>query len=131
MRLHRGAVAVFISAFAWLAACQDETEINPVPVPPPLPSPEEVMAGLPASCAFECDGCPEPEQPFDCPTMKPWAELSHADACLDWDETYPAPVQGRCTATEPTTEAVRPAGPFAGGVVLPDGRRISPAGREH
>ena len=106
--------------------------------PPPLPTPpgpvaltvDDVMDDLPRSCAFECGStCAEPVTAFDCPTVKPWDSVPHDKACGAWDGSYPAPVQGQCTASAPTGEAARKAGPFAGGVVLPDGHRIQPAGR--
>jgi hypothetical protein len=91
---------------------------------------EDIMTGLPQSCAFECDNCAEPETAFDCPTVKPWDTLPHDDACGAWDGGYPKAVSGQCSATKPTGEAARKTGAFDGGVVLPDGHRIRPAGRE-
>jgi DNA-binding beta-propeller fold protein YncE len=92
---------------------------------------DDIMASLPPSCAFACGGCNEPDTPFSCPTIAPWDKLPHDDACGTWDGTHPTPVAGKCTATLPTSEAARPAGPIAGGgLVLPDGHRIRPAGRD-
>jgi Phosphoesterase family len=92
---------------------------------------DTIMGSLPKSCAFACGACPEPETPYACPTLQPWATLPHDPACGAWDGTYPAPVVGRCTASAPVGEAARTAGLIpGGGLVLPDGHRIQPAGSE-
>jgi DNA-binding beta-propeller fold protein YncE len=123
-----------------LAGCGDREEHSTNdeagtqrPPSSPKPDPEavdDIMASLPQSCAFECSACDEPEAPFACPTLKPWDKLPHAAACAPWDGRYPAKVSGKCTASEPTGEAARKAGPIPGGLVLPDGHRIKPAGRD-
>src|SRR5579871_5663231 len=97
-----------------------------------LGSVDDIMASLPVSCSFDCTSpCSEPDTAFSCPTVLPWAQLPHADACGAWDGTYPAVTAGQCTVVEPSGDATQPAGPLAsGGLVLPDGRRIQPAGRE-
>jgi DNA-binding beta-propeller fold protein YncE len=95
-----------------------------------LGSVEDVMATLPKSCAFSCGVCDEPDTAFSCPTLLPWEKLPHADACGAWDGTYPTPVKGACTASEPTGDAARKTGPIPGGYVLPDGHAIKPLGRE-
>ena len=97
---------------------------------PPGKSVDEILADLPASCAFECGGCAEPMTPYACPTLAPWETLPHADACGAWDGKYPTPAAGKCTASDPEGEAAQKAGPIPGGVVLPDGHRVRPAGRE-
>lgn len=97
---------------------------------PDLGTADEIMTNLPLSCAFTCSGCLEPEEPFSCPTVKPWSELPHDAVCGVWDGAYPSPVAGQCKATLPTGEAARVAGAIPGGVVLPDGHRILPAGRD-
>jgi DNA-binding beta-propeller fold protein YncE len=96
------------------------------------PSVEDIMGSLPESCSFVCGGvCNEPDTPFDCPTVKPWQTLPHDPACGTWDGTYPAPVAGKCTASVPTGAAAITAGALpGGGLVLPDGHRIQPAGVE-
>ncbi|MFT3767046.1 MAG: bifunctional YncE family protein/alkaline phosphatase family protein [Minicystis sp.] len=92
---------------------------------------DDIMATLPQSCAFACEACAEPEAPFSCPTLAPWNMLPHDEACGAWDGTYPAVTPGKCTASVPTNEASRPAGALPqGGLVLPDGHRIRPAGRD-
>jgi DNA-binding beta-propeller fold protein YncE len=91
---------------------------------------DDIMASLPQSCSFDCGSqCTEPDTPFACPTILPWDQLPHDDACGTWDGTFPAPAQGKCTASAPIGEAARPAGALpGGGLVLPDGHRIRPAG---
>ncbi len=91
---------------------------------------DDIMGDLPQSCAFTCSDCAEPDTPYACPTLQPWDELPHADACEPFDGTYPEVTAGKCTVSDATGEAARKAGPFTGGVVLPDGHRIQPAGRE-
>jgi DNA-binding beta-propeller fold protein YncE len=109
------------------AGCSDDP---PPPAPRNVGTVEDLMADLPASCAFACSDCAEPATPYACTTLKPWAELPHAASCGNWDGKNPEPQQGKCTASEPTGEAARKAGPIPDGVVLPDGHRIRPAGRE-
>src|SRR4051794_27412020 len=105
-----------ISAFA---GCGDETRTassGTTTGTPPLPAVDDIMTALPQSCAFDCSDCEEPVKPFDCPTTKPWDKVPHADACGSWDQTYPKPVQGKCSASDPTGEAARKAGPMPGGL---------------
>src|SRR5271166_1806335 len=97
-----------------------------------LGSADDILASLPQSCSLDCGSvCTEPETPFSCPTVLPWAQLPHDDACGTWDGTYPAVTPGKCTASEPTGDAAALAGPITGGVVLPDGHRILPAGIDY
>lgn len=132
MRRHRALSLLTLSLLALAAAgCGDDDTSTPLPTTTTTgPSVDDIMGSLPESCAFSCGDCAEPETAFTCPALAPWDEIPHAAACEDWDGTYPEPQQGRCTAGEPTGEAARPAGPFAEGLVLPDGHRIRPAGRE-
>ena len=89
----------------------------------------------PTSCAYDCpnvSSCPESTTPYVCQNTAAWATIPHADSCGDWDGGYPAPVQGQCTAVAPSGRGrqVRRATPDAGTVILPDGRRITPAGSD-
>jgi DNA-binding beta-propeller fold protein YncE len=133
--LRPGSTLLVVLFAPFLAACS-ERFFPPAPLPPlPTPPPatltvDDVMDDLPQSCAFECgDTCVEPATAFDCPTIKAWDKVPHDDACGKWDGQYPTPVKGLCSAGAPTGESARKAGPFTGGVVLPDGHRIQPAGR--
>lgn len=86
---------------------------------------------IPASCALTCgtQPCEEVSKPYDCPAMGPWAQIPHAEACGCFTGTQPKPTQGKCSATEPTGDALRPAGPAGSqSWVLPDGHLIAPAG---
>lgn len=94
-------------------------------------------AHAPKSCAYTCPpspDCPETSSaPYACPAMADYGSLPHDDACGAWDGSYPAPAQGRCSASAPAGEAARYAGPdadHAGTIVLPDARRITPAGAD-
>src|SRR6185503_3866797 len=119
-----------------IAGCGDETQPGTTSgqsstgTPPPEVTVEDIMSALPQSCSFDCGACAEPTEPFSCPTIQPWDKVPHADECETWDGTFPAPVKGQCTASDPTGEAAQKAGPIPGGLVLPDGHRIKPAGRE-
>ncbi|MCC6215013.1 MAG: bifunctional YncE family protein/alkaline phosphatase family protein [Polyangiaceae bacterium] len=89
----------------------------------------------PTSCAYVCppESCSELDTPYACQNLGLWNEIPHAEACPAWRGRDPAPVEGRCTASAPSGEALAYAGPVSGQPgtwVLPDGRRITPAGAE-
>jgi DNA-binding beta-propeller fold protein YncE len=100
----------------------------------PLPSPDIWMYDLSqnSSCILNCDpSCAEAGKPWVCPALDSWGNLPHADACKPFDgTTVPAPQQGACNATDPSGDAVEKTNPSGSPVVLPDGRRIEPAGNE-
>lgn len=103
------------------------------PTPTPEPPDTSTYYRPPHSCVYECpnSACPEAARPYACPALEPWARIPHEAECGAWDGTYPKVVQGKCTATAPTGEAMRYAGPDGtGATVLPDGRRIKPAGAD-
>ncbi|MCC6522314.1 MAG: hypothetical protein IT373_06615 [Polyangiaceae bacterium] len=119
---------------AFFAACKsDETTVEGCPpeLAGPGTDPTWVASAVPLSCAFLCGSCDEITTPYDCPAMHAWSEVPHAAACGCWDGSYPAPVTGSCSASEPVGEAVRKAGPRAQAQewVLPDGHLLAPAGR--
>jgi len=126
-----GAVLLVALAAIGAPACSgDETKAS-TGNPPNVGTVDDIMDDLPQSCSFSCDTqCAEPKEPFACPTIKSWGELPHAKECPTWDGKQPAPTAGKCTASEPSGDAARKAGPIAGGFVLPDGHPILPAGRE-
>jgi DNA-binding beta-propeller fold protein YncE len=75
--------------------------------------------------------CPEPTAPWACPALAPWATLPHDTACGTFDgSTFPAASQGACSATAPTGSALQKTNASGSPVVLPDGRRLEPAGNE-
>ena len=83
------------------------------------------------SCAFECDCSAEVSKPYACQNLGAWGSIVHADTCAAWDGKYPTPAKGQCTASLPTGEAMKYAGPDPdrpGALILPDGRRITPTG---
>ncbi len=86
------------------------------------------------SCVLACDQCPdETTTPWTCSALGKWSSLAHDcsdSACGKWDATYPEPQQGKCTASEPSGAAVAKTSPTDKPVVLPDGRRLQPAGVE-
>ncbi|MEO7328579.1 MAG: hypothetical protein ABI193_08380, partial [Minicystis sp.] len=89
----------------------------------------------PESCAYLCpnEACAEQSAPYACPSLGEWSKIPHAPTCETWDGTYPAVKQGVCKATAPSGEALRRSGADAdhpGTFVLPDGRRVRPAGKE-
>ena len=94
------------------------------------------FAVAPHSCAYHCPdvtSCPETTTPYACPSLGEWPQIPHADSCAAWDGGAPAPAQGRCSATAPSGEAAKYAGPdpdHPGTVILPDARRITPAGSD-
>lgn len=84
------------------------------------------------SCILECSAtCKEAKAPWTCPALADWSSIPHdPTACGDFDGTYPKPVAGKCTATAPSGQAVEKTNALGMPVVLPDGRRIEPAGNE-
>ncbi len=103
--------------------------------PPDAGDPQEFVDGLRLnkSCALECDpACTEASQPWACPALAAWGSLPHDPAaCGGFDgATSPAPVHGKCVATAPTGEALEKTSASGNPPVLPDGRRVEPAGNE-
>ena len=92
------------------------------------------FATAPHSCAYTCPlspTCGELTKPYQCPSLGAWSCIPHAPTCGDWDGTYPAVVQGKCAATSPAADALKYAGidpDDATQRILPDGRRMKPAG---
>jgi WD40 repeat protein len=94
------------------------------------------FAAAPPSCAYECPNiasCAENKQPYVCPSLGAWNDIPHAASCAAWDGGFEAPAKGQCTASEPSGEAARYASlqpDSTGTVILPDGRRLAPAGSD-
>jgi YVTN family beta-propeller protein len=85
------------------------------------------------SCVLDCDpSCTESTAPWVCPALAGWSTLPHdPTGCGSFDgQTYPAPQQGQCTATTPGGTAIEKTSASGTPVVLPDGRRLEPAGSE-
>src|SRR5579859_4160279 len=85
------------------------------------------------TCILDCDpACTEATTPWVCPALADWDTIPHdPTACGGFDgKTYPAPQQGKCVATAPSGDAIAKANAQGTPVVLPDGRKIEPAGNE-
>ncbi len=102
--------------------------------PAPLPSPDDFMDILhdDEPCALACDPtCQEATKVWKCQALADWNSIPHDPACGDFDgKTFPAPVAGKCVATDPTGEALAKAQIVQKPLVLPDGRRLAAAGNE-
>lgn len=93
------------------------------------------LAVAPGSCAYDCSGaaCAEQTAPYECPSGRDWKTIPHLATCAPYTGTFPAPTPGKCAATAPTGDALAYAGidPVDPKVlVLPGGRRMTPAGAE-
>ena len=99
---------------------------------PNLGDPQEFMeedVRASESCSLSCDEtCPEHTQPWDCPSMRAWNKIPHGESCASWNGKYPQPQQGQCSASEPSGDAAAMTNSSGDPIVLPDGRRLRPAG---
>ena len=86
------------------------------------------------SCIFDnCSvGCNEATAPWVCPALGDWPTVPHDPAaCGAFDgKTFPAPQHGACTASAPAADAVAKSSATGTPIILPDGRRLAPAGTE-
>jgi DNA-binding beta-propeller fold protein YncE len=85
------------------------------------------------ACALACDlTCMESTQPWVCPALADWSAVPHdPTACGGFDgTTQPAVTTGACVATDPAGSALAKAQITATPMILPDGRRLQPAGNE-
>ncbi len=90
----------------------------------------------PKSCSLTCPvaGCAENKTAYVCPALAAWDALPHEATCAAWDGGVPSPTPSKCTATSATGDAAKYAGPDTtnpGTTILPDGRRITPAGAQY
>ena len=121
----------------------DRTNPDDYPAPPvdecPLVAPEDYTTAVKCdaykSCVFQCGApCAEPERPYECPSLRPWAAIPHAATCGAFDgTTFPAPAAGKCTGTTPTGDAAQYAGKdtvVAGRFHIGDGHFVQPAGHD-
>ncbi len=132
--------AVTRSAFAVLlacgasGACGSSPKTSPGAPPTPLPDPADFVAGLKSntSCALSCNAaCQEAATPWTCPALADWSLIPHDTPCGSWDGSSPPPVTpGACSATEPTGDALAKTSYSGVPIILPDGRRLAPAGTE-
>ncbi len=86
----------------------------------------------PGSCAYTCpsSSCAELTTPYACPSLGPWAQIPHDTPCPAWDGTNAPIVAGKCAATTPSGDAIASANKTGTPVILPDGRRVAPAGKD-
>lgn len=129
----RSRISIAATAFAALvAACADGEEQQAPPVEkPPDVDPAE-FAAIQKSCAYDCPvtTCAEKDAPYACQNLGAWKQIPHAESCEAWNGKYPAVTQGKCSASAPSGEAKKYAGPDGAKTILPDGRRLSPAPAE-
>ncbi len=87
-------------------------------------------ARAPRTCIYDCPqtDCKELDAGYACPSLGEWGQLPHAEECPAL--TTPAPVTGKCAASAPTGEAAKYTGVDGATKILPDGRRVKPAGKE-
>lgn len=128
--MRRARLALVIGATMIAMACGS----TPTP-PPPLGDPNDFVLGIAdnRSCALDCSQtCAESTTPWTCPALADWSQIPHDPvACGSFDgKTYPAVVAGKCSATDPTGSALAKAEITTMPLVLPDGRRLQPAGSE-
>jgi DNA-binding beta-propeller fold protein YncE len=100
--------------------------------PPPMP--DDLIESIKdrPSCALACDPACEKDGVWTCPALAPWDKLSHAPECGAFDgKTFPPVTPGKCFATDPTADALAKTQANGKPVVLPDGRRVQPWGKEH
>jgi len=102
---------------------------------PPLEAPSDWMDDLKedSTCILDCDpSCTEPSTPWICPALADWSTIPHdPTGCGTFDgTTYPTPQQGQCTASAPSGDALAKTNASGTPVILPDGRRLDPAGDE-
>ena len=124
-----GPLPALLVALALVGACGTSGSSS---APPPEDVDKDAFITAPVSCAYTCPvaDCPETTAPYACPSLPDWTKLPHADACGGWDGKYPAAQRGQCTVSAPTADAAKYAGADGTAVILPDGRRIRPAGAE-
>jgi hypothetical protein len=134
--LRRRSLAVTsLFPLAVVLACGSKSSSPAQPDSGSLEDPSSWMDDLKenSTCILNCDpSCTEAATPWVCPALADWSTIPHdPTACGSFDgTTYPTPQQGQCTASAPTGDAVRKTNASGTPVVLPDGRRLDPAGNE-
>lgn len=122
-------VALVVPIFTAFAACSSTPDTPPAPT-----DPDGFWATIKdnPSCVLSCASttCVEPT-PWTCPALGPWGAIPHDAACAGFDgKTFPTPASGKCKATDPSGDALAKAQVTQMPIVLPDGRRVAPAGTE-
>jgi hypothetical protein len=124
-----------LSSLAIAAACGSSSGAPSSPSAQVLGNPSDFVDSIKEnpSCILNCDPkCTEAKLPWTCPALLPWIGLPHdPKVCGSFDgQTYPTPVKGKCTATGATGQAAEKTNAMGTPPILPDGRRIEPAGNE-
>lgn len=132
LHFHRSLALLALGAVA-LAACSGDDEGGGSDGPPDIEPGE--FARVAKSCAYNCPAgsCAEAETGYHCQNLDPWKKIPHAETCESWSGAYPEVTPGKCSASEPTLDARKYAGADPDDpkrIILPDGRRITPAGAE-
>ena len=131
MRTWRASAGVTAAAGIFAVACGSTSTDAPK-----LPAPIDWMDTLKenTSCVLECGGasCQESKAPWKCPALDAWSAVPHDPAtCGTFDgRTFPAPQKGACVASDPAADALAKTAADGTPIVLPDGRRVEPAGSE-
>jgi len=88
------------------------------------------FAKAPRACIYDCPqtDCIEPKDGYVCPSLGDYAQIPHEAECAPL--TTPQVVNGKCAATAPTGEAAKYTAIEGDTKILPDGRRVKPAGAE-
>jgi len=89
------------------------------------------FAKAPRTCIYDCPqtDCAELEKGYECPSLGEYAALPHEAEC--GAIAPPSVVSGKCVASAPTGEAAKYTSVEGDTKILPDGRRVRPAGAEH
>jgi hypothetical protein len=120
-------LSVLFVCIATVGACGSDPA---APTPTPVDTSDYERA--PHSCAYECPNntCSEATAPYACPAMGSWGSIPHEASCGNWNGQYPTVKPGQCTSSAPTGDAIAYAGTNGNVTLLPDGRKVAPAGAD-
>ncbi len=129
----RGAVALAVAALGALPVACSKKDSGPAG--PHYVDPPDLISSIKdaPSCVLDCASgtpCDEARKPWTCPALADYASLPHDPSCPAYDGTPPPATTGACTATDPTGDALAKTSFGGTPVILPDGRRLTPAGTE-
>lgn len=125
------ACAALLTLFG-LSACGSGNESGPAAHGPDVDP--YTFSKVNKSCAYDCPpaACSENTEPYDCQNLRDWRTgVPHSDTCEAWDEKYPAVDKGQCAVSDATGDSKKFTGTDpddAKTTILPDGRRVRPAG---
>lgn len=109
-----------------LLACSSKSD---EPLPPIGKGEPSEFARAPRTCIYDCPqkDCKELVEGYACPSLGEWSTLPHADECAPLPSAGALAQKGACVSGTPTGDAAK----YTGGNILPDGRRVTPAGIEY